>query len=112
MRIRKLEIQGFKSFADRSSFHFGAGISGIVGSNGCGKSNVVDAVKWCLGEQSAKSLRGKAMGDVIFNGTQNRPALGLAEVSLLFSADDEPFPGEYSRYEEVQITRRLFRDGT
>lgn len=111
MRIRKLEIQGFKSFAERTAFHFGAGISGVVGSNGCGKSNVVDAVKWCLGEQSAKSLRGSQMGDVIFNGTQQRSAASLAEVSLTFVAEGIPFPGEFARYEEVQVTRRLFRNG-
>ena len=111
MRIRKLEIHGFKSFADRTQFHFGPGISGVVGSNGCGKSNVVDAVKWCLGEQSAKSLRGSNMGDVIFNGTQQRSATSLAEVSLSFVAEGIPFPGEFARHEEVQITRRLYRDG-
>src|SRR5262245_46772383 len=100
MRIRKLEIQGFKSFPDRTTFHFGSGISGIVGSNGCGKSNVVDAVKWCLGEQSARSLRGKAMGDIIFAGSQERAPMSLAEVTLSFIADDEPFPGEFARCEE------------
>ena len=91
--------------------HFGPGISGIVGSNGCGKSNVVDAVKWCLGEQSAKSLRGKNMGDVIFAGAQDRAPSGSAEVSISFRAGDEPFPGEFAHFEEVMITRRMFRDG-
>lgn len=91
--------------------HFGDGISGVVGSNGCGKSNVVDAVKWCLGEQSAKSLRGKSMGDVIFAGAQARNPSGSAEVSITFVAGDEPFPGEFARYEEVMISRRMFRDG-
>ncbi|MCK6502344.1 chromosome segregation protein SMC [Myxococcota bacterium] len=112
MHIRKLEIHGFKSFPDRQVFHFGPGISGVVGPNGCGKSNVVDAVKWCLGEQSAKSLRGAQMADVIFAGTQDRPATGMAEVSLTFAAaDGEPFPGEYARHAELQVTRRLYRDG-
>lgn len=111
MHIQKLEIHGFKSFPDRVSFHFGPGISGVVGPNGCGKSNVVDAVKWCLGEQSARSLRGSQMVDIIFAGTQERPATGVAEVSLTFAADGEPFPGEYARHAELQITRRIFRDG-
>jgi chromosome segregation protein len=111
VRISKLEVHGFKSFPDRTALHFGPGISGIVGSNGCGKSNVVDAVKWCLGEQSAKSLRGKSMGDVIFAGAQDRTPSASAEVSISFVADDEPFPGEFARYDEVMITRRMFRDG-
>ncbi|NOY26700.1 MAG: AAA family ATPase, partial [Oligoflexia bacterium] len=111
MHIRKLEIHGFKSFPDRQVFHFGPGISGVVGPNGCGKSNVVDAVKWCLGEQSAKSLRGSSMSDIIFAGTQERPSTGLAEVSLTFAAGDEPFPGEYARHAEIEISRRLYRDG-
>jgi chromosome segregation protein len=111
MRIRKLELQGFKSFVDRQTFHFGSGIAGLVGPNGCGKSNIVDAVKWCIGEQSAKSLRGSAMQDVIFNGSVSRPPVGMAEVSLTFVAADEPFPGQWARFEEISITRRLFRDG-
>ena len=111
MHIRKLELQGFKSFPNRTSFHFGPGVSGVVGPNGCGKSNVVDAVKWCLGEQSAKSLRGRSMDDIIFAGSDSRNAMGVAEVSLTFEAGDEPFAGEFARCEEIQITRRLFRDG-
>jgi chromosome segregation protein len=111
MHIRKLELQGFKSFPNRTSFHFGRGVSGVVGPNGCGKSNVVDAVKWCLGEQSAKSLRGRSMDDIIFAGSDSRNAMGLAEVSLTFDAGDEPFVGEFARCEEIEITRRLFRDG-
>ena len=83
----------------------------MVGPNGCGKSNVVDAVKWCLGEQSAKSLRGKSMDDIIFAGSESRKPMGVAEVSLTFEAGDEPFAGEFARCEEIQITRRLFRDG-
>lgn len=111
MRIRKLEIQGFKSFADRAVFHFGPGISGVVGPNGCGKSNIVDAVKWCIGEQSARSLRGESMSDVIFAGSASRAPVNLAEVSLTFVAGDEPFPGIWARFPEVDVTRRLYRDG-
>lgn len=111
MRIRKLELQGFKSFADRAAFHFGAGISGVVGPNGCGKSNVVDGVKWCLGEQRAKTLRGDSMTDVIFAGSAGRKGVSFAEVSLTFTADDEPFPGIWARFPEIDVTRRLYRDG-
>lgn len=111
MHIRKLELRGFKSFPDPTAFHFSRGISGIVGPNGCGKSNVVDAVRWCLGEQSAKRLRGQAMQDIIFAGSAERAELGKAEVSLTFEAADEPFPGEYSRLDELQVTRRVTRDG-
>ncbi len=111
MKIRKLEMQGFKSFADRTIFHFGAGISGIVGPNGCGKSNVVDGLKWCIGEQSARSLRGDSMSDVIFAGSAARAAVNLAEVSLTLVAGDTAFPGIWERFAELEITRRLFRDG-
>jgi len=113
MRIARLELHGFKSFADRTVFHFGPGISCVVGPNGCGKSNVVDALKWVIGEMSAKSLRGDDMLDVIFAGSSERKPVGYAEVSLTFSADGtDPFPGEYARFSEMQLTRRLYRDST
>ncbi len=112
MRIRKLELQGFKSFVDRQSFHFGEGIAGVVGPNGCGKSNIVDAIKWVIGEQSAKSLRGQAMQDVIFNGSEGRNKVGLAEVIVTFVRGPQPFPKDYARFEEIRIGRRLYRDGT
>jgi chromosome segregation protein len=111
MRIRKVELQGFKSFVDRQSFHFGDGIAGVVGPNGCGKSNISDAIRWCIGEMSAKSLRGSEMQDVIFNGTTDRKPVGFAEVSMSFLADGEPFPGQWARYEEILVTRRLYRTG-
>ncbi len=111
MHIRKLELHGFKSFPERTTFHFGPGISGVVGPNGCGKSNIVDAIKWCLGEQSAKSLRGQNMGDVIFAGSTSRNPSGAAEVTIHFEAGDEPFPGEWQQHPELAITRRLHRDG-
>src|SRR5881394_2270987 len=114
MRLKKLILQGFKSFADRTEFVFDSPITGIVGPNGCGKSNVVDGFKWVLGEQSAKSLRGDAMMDVIFNGSGNRKPAGLAEVTLVF---DNPKREDGTRHlnidtDEVAVGRRLFRDGT
>src|SRR5215467_1842618 len=114
MRLKKLIVQGFKSFADRTEFVFDTPITGIVGPNGCGKSNVVDAFKWVLGEQSAKSLRGDAMLDVIFNGSSARKPAGLAEVVLVF---ENPKKADDTRalnidLDEVSVGRRLFRDGT
>ncbi|HRK31971.1 MAG TPA: AAA family ATPase, partial [Tepidisphaeraceae bacterium] len=114
MRLKKLIVHGFKSFADRTEFKFDQPITGIVGPNGCGKSNVVDAVKWVLGEQSAKSLRGDAMMDVIFNGSNTRKAAGMAEVALVF---ENPRREDGTRLlnldaDDVSVGRRLFRDGT
>lgn len=106
--LKRLELIGFKSFADRTEFTFGPGVTAIVGPNGSGKSNVVDAVRWILGEQSAKSLRGGEMTDVIFNGSSTRRALGMAEVSLVF--DNTQRRLDYDG-DEVQITRRVYRDG-
>jgi chromosome segregation protein len=113
MRLKKLIVHGFKSFADRTEFVFDSPITGIVGPNGCGKSNVVDAFKWVLGEQSAKSLRGHAMLDVIFNGSESRKPSGMAEVVLVF---ENPKNAEGNRtlnldVEEVSVGRQLFRDG-
>ena len=101
--LKRLEMVGFKSFADKSSFAFGDGITAIVGPNGSGKSNIVDAVRWILGEQSAKSLRGGEMADVIFNGSTARRSLGLAEVTMIFDNRKRQLPLDA---EEVQITRR------
>src|SRR5262249_22807485 len=112
MRIRRLDITGFKSFMDRAVFTFDEGITGVVGPNGCGKSNVVDAIRWVMGEQSAKNLRGRGMEDVIFNGSESKPPLSMAEVSLTFEVDprDQLAP-QYAGFGEVTVTRRLFRSG-
>ena len=111
MRIKRLEIVGFKSFCDRTVLHFDEPITGVVGPNGCGKSNVVDAIRWCMGEQSAKYLRGKAMEDVIFAGSDARGGAGMAEVSLTFENDGR-VPVEFLSFSEITVTRRLYRDGT
>ena len=108
MRLKKLEIYGFKSFADRVEMVFPDGVTGVVGPNGSGKSNIGDAVRWVLGEQSAKTLRGAKMEDVIFGGTQTRKAQAYCEVSLTFDNADGRLPVDYA---EVMITRRVYRNG-
>ncbi|WP_394828664.1 chromosome segregation protein SMC [Pendulispora albinea] len=111
MKIKKLEMVGFKSFVDRTVVHFDHDVMGIVGPNGCGKSNIVDAIRWCMGEQSAKHLRGKAMEDVIFSGSESRPANEFAEVTLTFENDTGDVPLEYKDFPEIAVTRRLHRNG-
>ena len=112
MRIQRLDITGFKSFTDRSVFSFAEGITGIVGPNGCGKSNVVDAVRWVMGEQSAKHLRGRGMEDVIFSGSESKPALSMAEVSLTMRIEEgDSLAPQYAGLSEITVTRRLFRSG-
>ncbi|MDP6051982.1 MAG: AAA family ATPase, partial [Candidatus Latescibacteria bacterium] len=108
MRLSHLEVVGFKSFSSKLKVEFSDGITALVGPNGCGKSNIVDAIRWALGEHRATSLRGNRMEDVIFNGTATRKPLGMAEVSLTIDNNDQKLPIEYS---EVTITRRYFRSG-
>jgi len=108
MFLYKLDIQGFKSFCDKTELLFGDGITGVIGPNGCGKTNVSDAIRWVLGEQSAKQLRGDSMEDVIFNGCPSRKPLGMAEVHLTFKNDRGILPTEFS---EVTVSRRVFRSG-
>lgn len=108
MHLQSLELVGFKSFADKTLFEFHEGVTAVVGPNGCGKSNVLDAVRWVLGEQSAKALRGGEMADVIFNGTDSRKPVGLAEVSLTFTDCAQELGVDWH---DVRVTRRVFRDG-
>lgn len=108
MKLKRLEIYGFKSFAQRTEITFNQGITGIVGPNGSGKSNISDAVRWVLGEQSAKALRGSKMEDVIFNGTEKRKAMPYCEVSLVFDNEDGALNTQYT---EVMVTRRVYRSG-
>jgi chromosome segregation protein len=112
MKIKKLELVGFKSFVDRTVLRFDHDVLGIVGPNGCGKSNIVDAIRWCMGEQSARHLRGRSMEDVIFNGSESRAPHDFAEVTLTFDNDDPAeMPIEYRDYAEIAVTRRLHRNG-
>ena len=108
MYLKRLEMQGFKSFADKTILEFKPGITGVIGPNGSGKSNISDAIRWILGEQSMKSLRGNKTQDIIFAGTQNRKSLGFAEASLVFDNTDGTLPIEFS---EVTITRKIYRSG-
>lgn len=108
MHLKKVEICGFKSFADRTVLEFEPGITAIIGPNGCGKSNISDAIRWCLGEQRAKSMRSSQMQEVIFGGTQTRATTGMAEVTLTFDNSQNILPIDFS---EITITRRLFRSG-
>jgi chromosome segregation protein len=111
MKLKKLEITGFKSFYEKATIEFPAGIMAVVGPNGCGKSNVIDAIRWVMGEQSVKQLRGKSMEDVIFSGTNGRAPTGMAEVSLTLSNDNGSAPEELKDFTEINLTRRLYRSG-
>ncbi len=111
MKLKKLEINGFKSFFEKAAITFPAGISAVVGPNGCGKSNIIDAIRWVMGEQSLKQLRGKSREDVIFAGTSGKSPLNLAEVSLTLSNDNGDAPEELKDFTEINLTRRLYRSG-
>src|SRR5690625_3559679 len=109
MHLKELKINGFKSFADPTHLHFDRGVTAVVGPNGCGKSNIADAIRWVLGEQSAKALRGGTMQDVIFEGAEKRKPLQICEVSLLFTDCEEQLGVEFN---EIEIARRVSRDGS
>ena len=108
MFLKRLELQGFKSFADKTVLEFMPGITAVIGPNGSGKSNISDSIRWVLGEQSMKSLRGNKSEDIIFAGTQNRKSLGFAEASIVIDNSDGKLPIEFA---EVVVTRRIFRNG-
>jgi chromosome segregation protein len=108
MQITKLKVFGFKSFCEKLDLNIGKGITAIVGPNGCGKSNIIDSIRWVMGEHKNSMLRTEKMEDVIFSGTAKRQALNMAEVSIVINNEDKILPVEYS---EVMITRRLFRSG-
>jgi chromosome segregation protein len=111
MRLKRLEMIGFKSFAERTIVELNPGITAVVGPNGCGKSNIVDALRWAMGEQSARHLRGHQMEDVVFSGSDSLPPTGMAEVSVIFDNEDARSPAEYANFSEIMVTRRLFRSG-
>ncbi len=110
MKFKKLELTGFKSFFDKTTFLIEEGLTGIVGPNGCGKSNVVEALRWCMGESSPKSMRGSGMEDVIFSGTSNRPPKNISEVSIFIQNDDKESLSQYNDLDEITITRKIERD--
>ncbi|MDC3152266.1 AAA family ATPase [Pelagibacteraceae bacterium] len=110
MKFKKLELTGFKSFFDKTTFYIEDGLTGIVGPNGCGKSNIVESLRWCMGETSAKSMRGAGMEDVIFSGTSNRPEKNLSEVSLLIDNKEKDGPEQYQKLDEILITRKIERN--
>src|SRR5918993_1662512 len=112
MRLTKIKLAGFKSFVDPTSVGFPTNLVGVVGPNGCGKSNIIDAVRWVMGEISAKHLRGDSMADVIFNGSGTRKPVGTASVELVFDNSDGKLSGQYAGFNEVSLKRVVSRDGT
>jgi chromosome segregation protein len=111
MRLKSIKLAGFKSFVDPTTVHFPTNLSAVVGPNGCGKSNIIDAVRWVMGESSAKNLRGESMTDVIFNGSVNRKPVGQATIELVFDNTDKKLGGEYAAYNEIAIRRKVTREG-
>ncbi len=111
MKLEKIKLAGFKSFVDPTTVHLPSNLVGVVGPNGCGKSNVIDAVRWVMGETSAKMLRGESMADVIFNGSTTRKPVGTASIELLFDNSDGSAGGQYAQYGQISVKRQVFRDG-
>ena len=110
MEFKKIQLNGFKSFAEKTNFLIEDGLTGIVGPNGCGKSNIVESLRWCMGETSAKSMRGSGMEDVIFSGTSNKPSKNIAEVSISLSNENKDGPIQYKELEEIHIRRKIEKD--
>ncbi|MCU7811828.1 MAG: AAA family ATPase, partial [Candidatus Thiodiazotropha sp. (ex Notomyrtea botanica)] len=111
MRLEKIKLAGFKSFVDPTTVPIPSNLVGIVGPNGCGKSNVIDAVRWVMGESSAKMLRGESMADVIFNGSSSRKPVGSAVIELLFDNAEGRAGGQYAQYNQISVKRQVSRDG-
>ncbi|MBT4523126.1 MAG: AAA family ATPase, partial [Halieaceae bacterium] len=111
MRLKSIKLAGFKSFVDPTTVNFPGNMCAVVGPNGCGKSNIIDAVRWVMGESSAKNLRGESMADVIFNGSVERQAVGRASIELMFDNSDGGVGGEYASYAEISIKRLVSREG-
>src|SRR3989338_6448341 len=111
MQLKSIQLNGFKSFSDLTRIPIMSRMNAIVGPNGCGKSNIVDAIRWVTGEMSAKQLRGQSMSDVIFSGTSGRKSLGKASVELTFDNSDHRITGEYAGFSEISIRREVVRDG-
>src|SRR5210317_533881 len=109
MRLKSIKLAGFKSFVDPTTVNFPSNMSSVVGPNGCGKSNIIDAVRWVMGESSAKTLRGESMADVIFNGSNTRKPIGQASIELLFDNSEGRLTGEYAAYSEISIKRQVTR---
>ena len=110
MKFKQLEINGFKSFSEKTTFLIEEGLTGIVGPNGCGKSNIVESLRWCMGENSAKSMRGSGMEDVIFSGTSNRPSKNISEVVLMLDNKAKEGPSQYNEFDEITIKRKIEKD--
>ena len=110
MEFKKIQLTGFKSFAEKTNFLIEEGLTGIVGPNGCGKSNIVESLRWCMGETSAKSMRGSGMEDVIFSGTSNKPSKNIAEVSIALSNENKDGPMQYNELDEIEIRRKIEKD--
>ena len=105
MKFKQLDITGFKSFFEKTTFLIEDGLTGVVGPNGCGKSNIVESLRWCMGENSAKSMRGSGMEDVIFSGTSNRPSKNISEVTLLLDNQSKDGPAQYKEFDELTIKK-------
>ena len=110
MRLKSIKLAGFKSFVDPTTVHFPSNLCAVVGPNGCGKSNIIDAVRWVMGESSAKNLRGESMTDVIFSGALNRQPVGQASIELIFDNTDGALGGEYSAFAEIAVRRTVTRE--